>query len=373
MARKTQKAIPDESPKDRTSLVRIGASDSGEISPLQRKFNAQARRIEDLRRRIDERTRTYNELLAYWAEKLAPAEGQIAELQTRLAFALDTHANGFKLGVRQRETVGDIIIGLLDDAFSQAPPDEKAQELFSRWYDASFDEEMEQQKGEISEALSEAIRARFGIDIDEDTLRDGPDAVNEALEEALRKAQADAGWTPRKKTKKQLEKEERERQAEEFAKKSLRSLYLSLVKVLHPDVERDESAKAGKERLMQEVTAAYEAGDLHTLLRIESEWVDRESLNLGTVPDEKLKVYLAALKDQAEELEDELECLDFSPQYMQIQPFLNDDVAWGRRRIDAATRKEKSRIKYLNGLVLEFAGKMEKRDFVARVRELLGE
>ncbi|MGO8695253.1 MAG: hypothetical protein ACLQMF_16445 [Rectinemataceae bacterium] len=365
--------MPIEPPEDATAMVRVGASESGEFSPLQKKFNAQTRKIEGLRRNIDDRTRVYNELLAYWGGKLAPVEGKVAGLQTRLAFSLEVRANGFKLGPRQRETVGEAIIGLLDHAFSQSPPEKEAQELFSRWNDTSFDEELEQQESEMTEALSEAIRDHFGIDIDGEILRRGPEAIGEVLEEAMRNAQADEGHTQRKKTQKQLAKEERERQAEEFAKKSLRSLYLSLAKILHPDAERDESAKDEKEKLMKEVTAAYEAADIHTLLRIENEWVDRESSNSGPLPEEKLKVYLSALKEQAQDLEDELASLNFSPRYGPIQSFLDDDVVWGKHRIDAAAREEKSRIKLLEALLLEFAGKMDKQDFIGRVRGLVGE
>jgi hypothetical protein len=240
---------------------------------------------------------------------------------------------------------GVAIIGLLDDAFSQSSPEKVAQELFSRWNDTSFDEELAQQESAMTEALSEAIR----------------------------NAHPDEGHTQRKKTQKQLAKEERERQAEEFAKKSLRSLYLSLVKILHPDAELDESAKGEKEKLMKEVTAAYEAGDLHTLLRLESDWVVRESSNLGSLPEKKLKAYLSALKEQAQELEEELASLDFSPRYGPIQSFLDSNIVWGKHRIDAAARKEKGRIKFLKELLVEFARKMEKQTFIGRVRELVEE
>jgi len=365
--------IPLESMADKTELVRVRDLDSGEKSPLQKRFNAQARKIEELRRKIDDRTKGYNELLEHWGKELAPVQSKVADLQTQFAFSLDAQAQGFKLGVRQRETLGGVIVGLLDDAFSHAPPAENAQELFTRWNDTSFDEELEQQETEITDALSEAIRDHFGIDIDGETMRKGPEAVGEALEEALRNAQVGEGHAQRKKTKKQLAKEESERQAEEFAKKSLRSLYLSFVKILHPDAELDESAKAGKENLMKEVTAAYEAGDLHTLLRIESAWVDRETLNLGVLSDDKLKVYISALKEQAQGLEDEFASLDFSPQYAPIMSFLSDDNAWGKRRIDAMAREEKRRLKLLKGLIVEFGDKMEKQIFISRVRELVGE
>jgi hypothetical protein len=365
--------IPIESAEDTTSLVHVGSSDADDISPLRKKFNAQARKIEELRRKIEERTRACNELLAYWGATLAPVETSVAELQTKLAMALDGKVKDFKLGVRQREMVGDAILGLLDDSFSLAPADEEARGLYDRWNDTSFDEEMARQEGEMAAVLSGAIREHFGIDIDEEILRKGPEALEAFLGEALMDGRAEKGRKHREKTAKQLAKEERERQAEEFAKKSVRSLYLSLAKVLHPDAEPDESAKAGKERLMKEVTAAYEAGDLHTLLRIEGEWIRRESANAKPLTDELLKVYLASLKEQARDLEDELACLGLAPQYAPIQPYLDpyldSDVAWGKHRIDASVREEKSRVKLLKRLLLDFAGKMEKKDFLEKIRE----
>ncbi len=344
--------IPIESPVKTRAMVHIGASHSGEVSPLQKKFNAQARKVEGLRRSIDERTKAYNELLTYWGENLAPIEGKIADLMTRLAFSLDAKAKGFKLGVRQRETVGGAILGLLEDSFNLSPPDEEAHGLFVRWHDAVFEKEPDEEEEEMDEDWRETIRELF---------REG----------AAQNAQAEEERSRRNKTQKQLAKEERERQAEESARKSLRSLYLSLVKMFHPDAERDESAKAGKEKLMKEVTAAYEADDLHSLLRIESEWVDRESSDSGSLPEEKLKNYLSALKEQALELEDELQALVSSPRYSPIRDFLLDDVVWGKHRIDAATREEKGRVKLLKELLVEFAGKMEKQEFLGRVRELV--
>ncbi|MDQ3417913.1 MAG: hypothetical protein M3541_03900 [Acidobacteriota bacterium] len=44
--------------------------------------------------------------------------------------------------------------------------------------------------------------------------------------------------------------------------------------MLHPDLEQDPSLRERKTGLMQEVTAAHAGGDLHTLLRLELEWID---------------------------------------------------------------------------------------------------
>ena len=262
--------IPIDVPPDTTDMVRVAHPPKGAFSPLQRKFNNLGKKIEELRRSIEESTGTYDEILAHWSKKLAPLLRHVSERQTALAFAVEKQADSFKLGVRQREAAGKTITGLLNEAFSLAEPGEEAQALFSRWSDTSFEEEVENQGQEMTEALSDAIREGFGVEIDTEALRKGPEALHEALLEALLKAQEDFDRTakPRKKTAKQIAKEERDRKAEEHAKKSLRSLYLSLVKVLHPDIERDAVAREAKEGTMKELTVAYEAGDLHTLLPV---------------------------------------------------------------------------------------------------------
>lgn len=353
------------------AMVRVGNSESGQESPSQKKFNALAKKIEGLRRRIEETTRTYDGLLAYWAEELAPVYGEIAKEETLLAFALDRQANSFKLGVRQRATAGEVILDLLSDAFDLASPQDEALELFTRWNGMSIEEESTRWKAEMAEGLAEAMRDDLGIDIDAESLLEDGEDIRRLIEERLAAFEAETAEAPRKKTKKQLEKEESERLAQEFEQKSLRSLYLSLVKVIHPDAELDEAIKRRKEAIMKEVTAAYEARDIHSLLRLEMEWIKGEASNLGPLPEAKLKAYLSVLKEQVMDLEDELEGLRYSPRYEGLQDFLSENYIEAQARISRAARLEKKRVKILKNAVREWSVKLEKPVFVAKLRELV--
>lgn len=374
----TQKSLFDDlplaPPQDSTGVVRLPHSE-GSFSPLQKKFNSLARKIEGLRKSIVERTAAYEETLQHWSRKVGALRGDIAESQTRLAFAIERQAEGFKLGVRQSEAVGKAITGLLDEAFSASEPAEDAHALFTRWNGVSFEEEVELQGQAVTEALSEAIRREFGVDIDAEAMRKGPAALEEAIQEALRKARGEFGKEakPRKKTAKRIAKEEKERKAAEHTQKSLRSLYLSLVKILHPDMERDAAARDAKERTMKDLTAAYEAGDLHTLLRIEMEWMDREAKSDEPLPEEKLKAYIATLTGQAGELEDELSALEYSPRYAHIHIYLDSDPSWSKDRIDDDCRGQKRKAKYLKQLVQQYSAKMEKREFVDGIKAMIGD
>lgn len=219
-----------------------------------------------------------------------------------------------------------------------------------------------------------AFREGFGIELDEETLAQGPEAITEALLEHAKKSEGEfAGFSkPRKKTAKQIAKEEREKAAQEQATKGLRSLYLSLVKILHPDIEPDPALREIKERNMKELTRAYEAGDIHTILRLEMEWIASESAAGKSLPEEKLKAYIATLSSQVQDLEEELEAVGFLPRFMPVQEFVGDEPEFAELQIDMRAATAKKRLNYLVELVGEYSGKMEKQAFIAGIKEMVG-
>jgi hypothetical protein len=89
--------------------------------------------------------------------------------------------------------------------------------------------------------------------------------------------------------------------------KSVRTVYMDLVKAFHPDLEKDEAEKIRKTEIMQRVTQRYQENNLLELLKlqIEFERIDQDHLeNLGK---EQLTYYNLVLKEQVEELEKEKE------------------------------------------------------------------
>jgi hypothetical protein len=79
--------------------------------------------------------------------------------------------------------------------------------------------------------------------------------------------------------------------------------------------------KQQKEELMKELTAAYEKGDLHTILRLELTWLQKEDGDITTMNDVKLDAYTAALKEQAKELEREHMRLWKNPRYNKLRHY----------------------------------------------------
>jgi hypothetical protein len=108
------------------------------------------------------------------------------------------------------------------------------------------------------------------------------------------------------------------RAAEEFRKRSIATIYKQLARVLHPDLERDRERQKQKIELMQELTVAFRENDLHTLLRLEMQWIEKEGGDVERLTEEKLDVYNEFLTRQVEGLEQRLRDLVFRPRYRSI-------------------------------------------------------
>lgn len=62
-------------------------------------------------------------------------------------------------------------------------------------------------------------------------------------------------------------------------RRSLRELFRSLVKAIHPDQARKDAERDRRTQVMKEVTRAYEEGDLARLLELETSWQTEQAIS----------------------------------------------------------------------------------------------
>lgn len=206
-------------------------------------------------------------------------------------------------------------------------PDNELKEIFKAVEGISYEEAAEEDFDTMKYEMAEMFEEQgFQMDLDdmhskmteEEIIKKMLEMQDQIKQQAEAKQHKQSSY---KKTKKQLEKEERERLLEEARTKNISSIYRQLAKAFHPDLEQDDGLKLEKEHLMKELTAAYEKNDLHTLLRLEISWIQKEENNPDKLSDEKLKIYNEALKEQVQELEDEIHMLFQHPRYQPLQKF----------------------------------------------------
>jgi hypothetical protein len=97
--------------------------------------------------------------------------------------------------------------------------------------------------------------------------------------------------------------------SEEVQKKSISELYKELAKLIHPDLEQDESIRHRKEQLMKELTEAKEKEDVHAMLLIQQKAniINKTSGSEKSWSLQLLKMYNSSMKKKLDALKRELQ------------------------------------------------------------------
>lgn len=360
-------------PKEVKSIKIIAQKDKI-LSKEQRTFNRLTSRISNLQNEIVSEKEKCERLLTLYSEKMPHLEKQIAESQIKLAKIISGSTQSIKYGKRQLEDIECVILNLFDEAFTVIEPDEETEFLYNQWAEVSYQEEKEEQMKEMRQMMEDLLRYEMGVDIDLSELEDSPESyasfqqkVREKMSE--QKQQEDSRSANRKKSKKELEKELRKSQEEAIKLKSMRNIYISLVKVLHPDTETDPLEKMRKDELMKKVTVAYNEKDLTTLLKLEMEWVASEAHNLDLMTKDKLNIYIASLKEQVAELENEKKSICMHPRFQPIMHYARFTESLAMNKINSAISDCKMKMKVTEEVLSLVAQPNPKKNIIEFVNQ----
>ncbi len=311
---------------DVKSEVKISNKGNKNQSKNQLSFNKLIARIQKLEGFISSENLKFDKFLQFYQKEIFLKQIELANSKINCAFTFDEFTNKAKLSKKQTTKVKESIVLLFDEAFQFLEPTEEQEALFDKWADVSYKDDILSQQEFQKNMFSTFMSDMFGTDFGANDLDiDNPENVSQ-FEEKIKnhfEEKSNSKNKAKKKTKKQLEKEN-QLKAEELAQnKSLRSIYISLTKVLHPDTETDDVLKKEKEEIMKTVTLAYENKDLSTLLKLEMEWVFKTNENFEKLADDKLKIYISVLKERVSELEQEKFMMYRNPRLESVSEYLD--------------------------------------------------
>ncbi len=319
--------VADENEVTLNKNLQIVTCKNQVLSKNQKTFNKLTSEISRLQKLIET---TYNQnelLLNIYSEKITPLENKETELKIEIAKALSKQTEIQKYSKKQLENIGEAISFLLDEVFRNRAADEETIALYNKWAEVSYEEEMEKQKAEVGQMFKEMTGMDVNIDdfMNEESVGEAAQKLREDMENKKQKEKEE--WERKQKNKKkstkQLEAEMAKELEEKQTLKSIRNIYISLAKTLHPDTETEPDKKAEKEELMKKVTAAYNNKDITTLFKLEMEWVNLETRNIENLTEEKLKLYNNVLKEQLQDLRTEYNMLIYNPRYEDIEEFIS--------------------------------------------------
>ena len=102
------------------------------------------------------------------------------------------------------------------------------------------------------------------------------------------------------------QKQKRE-QAQKMAEQSLKTVYLKIASIIHPDREQDESKKVEKTELLQQANTAYEQQDLFYLLKLQIQVEQNKGTKHKGLTADQIKFYKLALDAQSQALKKQIQ------------------------------------------------------------------
>lgn len=273
------------------------------LSKDQKAFNRLIKQIETRRATLAQWQQVLPEFDQKVASDLFPQLDKVADLQRQMVQRLDriSEQKGWKRA--ERKMMSEMICDITDDILRRGDDAE-----LLALHNKHRTEEMDEQDAEAINGTKDMLERMFGVDLSDEEDLTSPDEVfaraHEKLEQRQQQEQAEA--KPRKKTDKQLDKEAKQKAETTKLSQSVREIYRKLVSALHPDREPDVQERERKTELMKRVNEAYQNNNLLRLLelQLELEHIDQTAIN--NISTDKLKLYNKILKDQLNELEQEL-------------------------------------------------------------------
>ena len=290
----------------------------GLLTKTQKEFNRLSKKVVKLEQELHDFRAMAARMRQRAQTELIPLQRQYLKHRVETVQFFDEALAAHKLTKGEVNKLTDLLVNmsgmLIDKGFEELIP------LFEKHSKEDFAQAGAEADLQASELMKALFSQQFGIEfdpaVDVSTQAKFEAYVaqqmalkqegQQAAAEARKAASAQRPKTPRQQAAEARREaaEAKKRAEEKHATKSVRALYLDLVKALHPDREPDEAERLRKTELLKKVTVAYENNELLTLLRLQLQLNRLDQAQLENLAEDQLKHFVKLLREQARELED---------------------------------------------------------------------
>lgn len=293
-------------------IVKI-ESTKAKLTSSQREFNRLIKKIDEYERAINDFREGLVEIRQRVATELTPLQQEYFDLKKEIVFCLDQAYESGSHTKTELKKIAYVILEISGELIDKADFMELVP-LYNKYSPEPYEEGTEE---DVAAQIKDLF-SMFGMDFDEEIDLKDPEKFQAQMEQkiaekeeemAQEKRRAEERKAKRPKSQKQLEREQKKELEERTTTKSVRSVYMDLVKTFHPDRETDAAERERKTQIMQRVTDAYNKNDLLALLRLQLEFERINQNDLEGLAEDQLKSFNKLLKNQLAEIQDELETL----------------------------------------------------------------
>jgi hypothetical protein len=297
-------------------VVKIGISETKTpLSKNQKTFNRLTKRIAEQEKLLADFHASIEAIQQRLQTDLIPLQTTYSDLRADFVRLLDQMYSRYKWTKTEQKKLINLITGIAYELIEAGHEDDELKQIHDRYDEGGFEAAMAESEATDAAGLKMVAEMMFGIQFDPNEDYSDPEKVRAYISEQMdkqaeatqRRQEAAAERRAQKpKTEKQLAREAKKQAEEQNITKSVRTLYMDLVKAFHPDREPDETEKARKTAIMQRVTEAYEKSDLMGLLRLQLEFERIDQSHLERLAETQLQYYNRLLKQQVDELDAQL-------------------------------------------------------------------
>ncbi|MEQ1110332.1 molecular chaperone DnaJ [Acinetobacter johnsonii] len=277
-----------------SSALKTTAQPETQFSPQQKKLNRLIERIEQQKQELAAWKNAQSDIQNYTRSKLFPV---YTELHTVLFMQLETLWNhlasdGFsKADLVQIDTKIAALAKMLKKSQMLTSAQNEQVEKIDTFY-MQHAEHIRAKKAKANSIQSHDLAETVEQNVDVDW-------ENYEYDSAQYEAERERA--------KQLKQQEKREQTAKMAEQSLKTVYLKIAAMIHPDREPDEAKKLDKTELLQKVNEAHAEQDLFYLLKLQLQLEINKSLSSKALSSEQVKFYQLSLEAQSQNLQNQLE------------------------------------------------------------------
>ncbi|MHA3053981.1 J domain-containing protein [Acinetobacter sp. ANC 4633] len=276
-----------------TSDLKISVQKKAELPPQQKKLNRLIDKIEQQKISLASWKNAQAEIQQHTRQKLLPV---YAELHTVLFQQMQQlwnmlHSHEFSKAEIQQldEKIASLAKVLKHSKSLSADQQTQVSEIIN------FYQQVAAQSTTKKTKKSQNVSAEYQETPQQDEFEIEQDFEQYAAEQQQAREQA-----------KQQRLQQKREQAEQMAAQSLKTVYLKIAAMIHPDREQDETKKEEKTELFQQANQAYEQQDLFYLLKMQLQLEQNKGLTSKELTAEQVKFYQLALDAQSQQLESQM-------------------------------------------------------------------
>lgn len=277
-----------------SSALKTTAQPEAQLSPQQKKLNRLIERIEQQKQELAAWQNAQADIQNYTRSKLLPV---YSELHTVLFVQLDTlwshlASDAFsKADLVQIDTKIAALAKMLKKSQMLTSAQKEQVEKIDTFY-MQHAEHVRAKKAKANSIQSHDLAETVEQNVDVDW-------ENYEYDSAEYEAERESA--------KQLKQQEKREQAAKMAEQSLKTVYLKITAMIHPDREPNEVKKLDKTELLQKVNEAHAEQDLFYLLKLQLQLETNKGLSSKVLSSEQVKFYQLALEAQSQSLQGQLD------------------------------------------------------------------